>query len=85
VASIRKDHHRQAGEDLCNSLRLEDSDRAATRYRVATSKVRNYQNDQITNGDEGYNGSVLQRVQPSEKGEWDDDDPIYVVSSNSGL
>lgn len=39
------------------------------------------ENDQVSNGDEGNHGGILEGVEASEEGEWNHNQPEYMLAS----
>ena len=84
VAGVRKDNDREGSEGADRTGPLEDPDGATRCDGVALDVVRDNQDDQVGDGEEGNDRGVFERVEAAEEGQRDDDEPGGVSKQEGG-
>lgn len=75
MASVCKDNDWKAGKSRNNAFPLHKVDIASLCHRVALGKVVNNQDYKVANRDESNNTGVFERVESSQEGQWNDNEP----------
>jgi hypothetical protein len=76
VTSIRKYNDRKTSQCLHRALPFPYVNFTSIDECVAFDEMREDEDDQVANCDEGYNGGVLERIEAAQEGEGDDYQPI---------
>lgn len=77
VTGIGKDDDGETGKNRNDALIRDDADIALETHVVAFCKVIDDQHDEIANGYESDDASILERIKSAEEGERDNDKPGY--------
>ena len=80
MTCVCKDYNRKVGQGRNDSLPFDKVDFALFGEGIACSEMIDDQDDQICDGGEGKYRGVLETIQTTEEGEWDDHQPGNNVS-----
>jgi hypothetical protein len=81
VACVTKNNDRECSERRYWAGPLKDTDRAALSDGVALDVVGDDEDNEIGDGEEGYNAGVFEGVEAAQERQWDDDKPDELAQS----